>query len=382
MKKFALVLFVFALTMSCHKPVTVTVSNETDVELGQRIVEVKADDILGKIDADFFYVTDAKGVEIPCQVTYDSLIIFPADVAAGSSADFYFHPSDSAHCYNNLVWGRIYPERRDDVAYENQLVGFRIYGPATQAAGERAFGYDLFLKYPSDSIIVPGLYAPETDPAVWAKVDSLRNISNELADEFINSFSYHIDHGKGFDPFAVGPTLGAGVAALIENDSIAYPWCYESAEILDNGPLRFTVALHFTGGEHRVISLDAYSYVNKCRVWFDSIAEPATIVAGFPLRDDSEPYASAADGIVAYSSPVSGDDSGRALLGIYCPERFDSTFVKDNHILGSSTIKPAEKFTYYWGFSWDKTEIPTMPQWLDYLNTVKAGYILEIRNKK
>ncbi len=48
------------------------------------------------------------------------------------------------------------------------------------------------------------------------------------------------------DCYAVGPTLGAGVAALMVNDTIIYPWCYKHQEILDNGPLRFTVKLEFT----------------------------------------------------------------------------------------------------------------------------------------
>lgn len=380
MKKIAFILLICAFTVSCHKPISVTIGNESGIELSERIVEIKGGDILKSLGSDYFYITDAAGREIPSQFTYDSLIIFPVDVRAGASEEYFFHASDTAHIYNNVVWGKIYPERRDDVAYENQLVGFRIYGPGTQKAGEKAFGYDLFLKYPSDSIIVPDLYAPETDAAVWAKVDSLRNISPELADEFINSFSYHIDHGKGFDPFAVGPTLGAGVAAIMENDSIAYPWCYESAEILDNGPLRFTVALHFTSGEHRIISLDAYSYMNKCKVWFDGISETEIIVAGFPLRDDSEPYASADAGIIAYSSPVSGEDSGRALLGIYSPEKFDSTFIKDNHILGASVLKPGKTYNYMWGFSWDKTEIPDMEQWIAYIRTLSARYTIEIHN--
>ena len=380
MKKIAFILLICAFIVSCHKPISVTIGNESGIELGERIVEIKGGDILKSLGSDYFYITDAAGREIPSQFTYDSLIIFPVDVRAGASEEYFFHASDTAHIYNIVVWGKIYPERRDDVAYENQLVGFRIYGPGTQKAGEKAFGYDLFLKYPSDSIIVPELYAPETDPAVWAKVDSLRNISPELADEFINSFSYHIDHGKGFDPFAVGPTLGAGVAALMGNDTIAYPWCYESAEILDNGPLRFTVALHFTSGEHRIISLDAYSYMNKCNVWFDGISETETIVAGFPLRDDSEPYASADAGIIAYSSPVSGEDSGRALLGIYSPEKFDSTFIKDNHILGASVLKPGKTYDYMWGFSWDKTEIPDMEQWIAYIRTLSARYTIEIHN--
>ncbi len=29
------------------------------------------------------------------------------------------------------------------------------------------------------------------------------------------------------------------------NDTIIYPWCYKTQEVLDNGPLRFTVKLEF-----------------------------------------------------------------------------------------------------------------------------------------
>lgn len=351
---------------------SVSVANETGTNPGTRLVEVKAQDLFAVLGRQPFAITDGNGSDVPWQLTYDSLIVFPADVPPGESAEFVFTPSDTVPVYRDLTWGRIYPERRDDIAYENQLAGFRIYGPGTQQAGEKAFGYDLFFKYPSDSIVLPELYAPETSPGVWAKVDSLRNIDVRLADEFVNSFSYHVDHGKGFDPFAVGPTLGAGVAALMTNDSIIYPWCYESARILDNGPLRFTVALDFATGEHRLVTLDAYSYLNRCVVWYDGMTSDTDIVAGFPLRDDVEPYASAADGIIAYSSPVSGDDSGRALLGILCPVGFKSTAKKDGHILGVTTLRPGERFEYYWGFSWDKTEIPTMEAWLKYLKQCRA----------
>ena len=63
----------------------------------------------------------------------------------------------------------------------------------------------------------------------------------KAADELVRTFSYHIDHGYGMDCYAVGPTLGAGVSALMVNDTIIYPWCYKTQEVLDNGPLRFTI---------------------------------------------------------------------------------------------------------------------------------------------
>ena len=161
--------------------------------------------------------------------------------------------------YDSKAEGRVYPERADDLAWENDIVGFRAYGPTTQRKGERAYGYDIFFKYPDKGLVLEKLYGPETSPKTWQTVDSLRAISKEQAEEYINSISYHIDHGLGMDCYAVGPTLGDGVAARLLNDSIAFAWCYESAEVLDNGPLRFTARLNFAPkdsvSESRIITL-------------------------------------------------------------------------------------------------------------------------------
>ena len=47
---------------------------------------------------------------------------------------------------------------------ENDLGGFRAYGPALQARGERGFGYDLFTKYNTTEPILESLYAEELNP--------------------------------------------------------------------------------------------------------------------------------------------------------------------------------------------------------------------------
>lgn len=374
--------------VSCGEgTVEVKVANETGEDLGTRVVELNAAEILGKLDSKGFFITDFYGNEIPSQLTHDSLILFACNIEAGGSQIFKIHKSDSIHNYPSTVWGAFYPKRRDDLSYENELVGFRIYGPGTQQAGEKAFGYDLFFKYPTEELIVPQLYAPETDDAVWAKVDSLRKIDNNLAEEYIKTFSYHLDHGKGMDCYAVGPTLGAGVAAIMQNDSIVYPWCYNTAEILDNGPLRFTAVLKFAPvkinssevTEVRKISLDSYSYLNNCEVRYEGLSNQVEIVAGFPLRDDSKPVVSTKDGLVAYADPTQGDTNGKALLGIKTKTASDSSLEKDKHILLSYTLKPGNPFIYKWGFSWDKTEIPTMDEWVKYLEKADLQYSVMIK---
>lgn len=270
----------------------------------------------------------------------------------------------------SVATGRIYPERADDIAWENEFVGFRAYGPATQAKGEKAFGYDIFFKHPNPEPVLERLYEPETNPATWVTVDSLRSIDPALADEYIKTFSYHIDHGLGMDCYAVGPTLGAGVAARMQGDTIAYPWCYEKAEVLENGPERFTVRMDFAPvdgvTEHRLITLRRGEYLNDTKVWYDGLTEPVTMVAGFPLRDGSRPFADLSKGVLAYSDPTQGPDNGRAQLGIILPGA-DALLNADGHILLSRTLAPADTLSYRWGFSWNRGKIKDFPSWTHYL---------------
>lgn len=367
---------------------TVAVTNATEEAIGPRLIEIPAGEILTRLGSKGMILTDREGREIPYQLTYDSLIVFRADVPQGATFKYTFHPCDTLSAFTPTVAGQTYAKRRDDISYENELIGFRIYGPGTQQAGEKAFGYDIFFKHPTDTLIVPQLYAPETDDAVWAKEDSLRKIDPTLADDFIKTFSYHIDHGLGMDCYAVGPTLGDGVAAIATRDSIHYPWCYESAEILDNGPLRFTLRLDFAPveiegravTEHRLISFDSGSHLNNTKVWYDGLDKEQDIVTGFPLRDETEPIEDLSAGIIAYSDPTQGTDNGRALLGLRVENGTDSILRRDNHILISKHINPADTFVYKWGFAWDRADIKSLHEWNAYLHRTPLAYKVEIKD--
>lgn len=358
-----------------HDKLEVVVDKPSELARCGRMMEVSADSVLGILGGKFCYVTDASGKEVPSQITHDSRLIFPVAMSDNESEVYYIIPSDTLHTYESLVAGRLYPERADDVAWENEKVGFRIYGPATQAKGERSFGYDIFFKYPDKGLVLEKLYEPETNPATWVKRDSLAAIDPELADEFVKSFSYHLDHGLGMDCYAVGPTLGDGVAAILDNDTISFPWCYDKADVLDNGPLRFTVALDFaprvigtdTVTEHRLISLDSGSNLNSCTVWYDGLSSPREIVVGFPLRDDSPAFADKENGILAYADPTQGPDNGKALLGVVANAPAVDYVQQEGHALLKFNIEPGKPFKYRWGFSWDRTDIPDLDSWFDYL---------------
>lgn len=337
--------------------------------------------LLHELGAGYVYVVDSNGAEVPSQITCDSMLLFSVDIPAGGAAGFSVLPSDTMRVYAPVATGRVYPERADDLAWENDVAGFRAYGPATQSRGERAFGYDIFFKHRSDEPMLPVLYRDETDPAVWARVDSLRAIDPKLADDYVASFSYHIDHGLGMDCYAVGPTLGDGMAAFVDGDTICYAWCYDTAEVLENGPVRFTARLDFAPRpvrgdsavvEHRIISLDKGMYLNRQKTWFEGRSDSLLICAGMPMRQGHE--VRNGDGYTAVTDLTQGPDNGTALLGVLMPGG-KSGLISDGHSIVASVLAPADTLEHWWGFAWDRQTIKSLGQWTDYMKEASKAAV-------
>lgn len=392
-------LFCFACNDS--RMVTVTVTNPLAMERSNEMVEVSMEtvtDRLGLADTAQIVVLNVDGQQVPYQITYDGKVIFPAAIAAGGTATYTIQ-TGTPEAFDVKACGRCYPERMDDMAWENDLVAFRAYGPALQAKGERGFGYDLFTKYNTTEPILEAMYAKELDKETLAKIAELKKTDPKAAAELSRERSYHIDHGYGMDCYAVGPTLGAGVAALMVNDTIIYPWCYKNQEILDNGPLRFTVKLEFTPltvkgdstvVETRLITLDAGSHLNKTAVSYSNLKETLPIVAGIVLHEpDGAVVADAANGYITYVDPTTGPDNGKIFMGAAVPAvvkdaktvLFSEKEKKernnaDGHVLAVSDYEPGSEYVYYWGFAWDKADIKTADAWNRYM----ADFAQKVRN--
>ena len=392
-------LFCFACNDS--RTVTVTVTNPLAMERSNEMVEVSMEtvtDRLGLADTAQIVVLNANGQQVPYQITYDGKVIFPAAIAAGGTATYTIQ-TGTPEAFDVKACGRCYPERMDDMAWENDLVAFRAYGPALQAKGERGFGYDLFTKYNTTEPMLEAMYAKELDKETLAKIAELKKTDPKAAAELSRERSYHIDHGYGMDCYAVGPTLGAGVAALMVNDTIIYPWCYKNQEILDNGPLRFTVKLEFTPltvkgdstvVETRLITLDAGSHLNKTAVSYSNLKETLPIVTGIVLHEpDGAVVADAANGYITYVDPTTGPDNGKIFMGAAVPAvvkdaktvLFSEKEKKernnaDGHVLAVSDYEPGSEYVYYWGFAWDKADIKTADAWNRYM----ADFAQKVRN--
>ena len=167
-----------------------TVSNSSSLDRTNEIVELPFPALSMKMQDKSFIIVDSDGKQIPYQITHDQLVVFPANVTANGKVTYTVKEGTPIE-YSALVYGQQYPERVDDVAWENDRIAFRTYGPALQATGEKAYGFDVWVKR-APELVVKERYRKELEDKI----------------------SYHTDHGNGLDYYKVGPTLGAGTPAL------------------------------------------------------------------------------------------------------------------------------------------------------------------------
>lgn len=385
MKKLFFLFFSIACVMSLtscaggKKPVRIAYSlySLPEVDYARASKQAGADDVA---------VFDSKGNIVPSQRTHDGKLIF-----ANGRGAYSFKPAQAGYMPDSVAWGRIFPERDDDLAWENDNVAFRAYGPAIQKRGEKLYGYDLFCKRATGHPVLETLYAGQCSGENWRKYHQLRKEGKtDEAKALEKSFTYHVDHGLGLDCYAVGPTLGAGATAVVLDDgSLAFPWCYESAEILDNGPLRFTV--HFTMSpmevdgntvvEHRIISLDAGSNLNRTEIWYEGMQKPHLLATGFVLHDDAPVTANVAGRYMSYIDPTTDPASadGKIFVGIVLKKKpVEMKEIKANGMRDFAAISkynPGDRFVYYWGFAWEKgplagSSFPTLNAWNAYLQNM------------
>lgn len=382
MKKIFFAVATAFMLFSCSQkePVTVTVTNPLTLDRAGEMVEVSMAQISSKLqlpDTAQLVVFDENGLEVPYQITYDDMLIFPVSVKGEASAVYVIsegtpQPVDVSAC------GRQFPERLDDVAWENDRAAYRAYGPALQERGERGFGYDVWTKSVPDMVV-----------------------EDRYEKELNQHISYHVDHGNGMDCYAVGPTLGGGTAALFPDSTIVYPYCYKECEVLDNGPLRFTVKLEYnpldvkgdtTIIETRVISLDKGSQLNKTVVTYDNLKEITPVVTGIVLHKQN-PLGYSFDanaGYIAYADSTENpkNDNGVIYVGAVFPANIQATtqlFTEAaqkehggalGHVLGISEYEPGAEYIYYWGSGWSKYGFGTDTDWTRYLEE----YAQKVRN--
>ena len=386
MKKISyLLLAIFAFACTPEKKVEVTICNPSAMDRPNEITEIGMDAV-SKLQGETFIITDNQGKQIPYQITYDNKIIFPVSLKAGENATYQI-TSGTPEEFKIITCGKHYPERVDDIAWENDRIAFRVYGPALQASGEKAFGCDIWVKRVEEPV-VEMRYKTELNPETKARIAELRKTDPKAAKALSDSVSYHIDHGNGLDYYKVGPTLGAGTSALLDNETIVYPYCYKDFQILDNGPLRFTVKLVYNPLtiqkdtnviETRTISLDAGSQMNKVMIAYENLSVATPVVTGIVLHEPSEDYqADASKGYIAYADPEDSTNGQTYAAAVFPNKINEAKAVKfsdkekkergaNGHVLAYSTYTPGNVYTYYCGAGWSKWGFENSTEWFNHV---------------
>ena len=400
-----------AVWMHAADRVTITVSNPI-ASSRMEMVEVDVSAIQKKLQTEKdIVVMDANGGEIPSQITWDGKLIFQVGVA-GKGKSIYYAQKGTPQSYEVKAKGRLFVERQDEFGWENDKVAYRVYGHGG------AVGYDLFNKSTSD-LMLDYWYASEQNQEMRSVSKQLSERGyQDLADQVYNAFCYHIDHGKGMDCYTVGPTLGGGANALLNKDgSLFMPQCYKTFEILDQGPLRFTVRFtypeqDFNGEkvvETRIISLDAGSHFNRVVVSYQGLSQPTKIAAGTVIHK-SNPTAyvlSPENGYLGYEDL--GDASvynakyrdelakqmGKIYIGLLFPNKDISMTYQQRenglatgHILANCQLStPNSQLTYYFGSGWNRnpnTGFASLTDWEAHLSqaamSVRNPLVVKLKN--
>lgn len=359
---FAAIILVALSSCSMSKNVAkINVKNTTTLERSNEIVEVDWSKVSKKLSlnqGNNIQVTDSEGKAITHQLVTNGndspeTLIFPVNLNSKEKKTYYVVVTGRTREYDPLVYGRLVPERQDDFAWENNRVAYRVYGPALQATGEISNGLDIWVKRTENLVINK-----------WYK------------DDLAGKASYHADHGEGLDFYKVGPTLGLGMTAPVYNEKLCLGKNFTQAEVLDNGPLRISFKLHYAPysvgnnevTETRIITLDAYNYLNKIEKIFESDNKELYLATGFVLsgKDEQITYSDNYNGIISYQVPTD-KNNGTIFTGAINLMGYEKSELANNHFLGYNHFESGKKYTYYTGGGWSKSGFDSFEDWNIYL---------------
>lgn len=332
---------------------TVSVRNMTALDRTDETVSVAFDELgISGLTAENAVVKTSEGKEIPSQTITGKdgalSLIFQTSVKAESSASFVVSKG-RPQVYDTLAWSRYVPERKDDYAYENNLVVGRIYGPALEAP--RTFG-----------------------PDVWIK-----NTPAFIFDKWLAGRDFHHNHGEGMDCYMVGNALGGGACAPVSGDKVFIGDNWATQQRLSNGPLRteaeFTCPAFDVDGRsvtaHRGLSLDANTRLVHWTTSFTTEdGDSLDVAVGAVLHDVvskecGQDYISFTEWASDSKQPQT---DGLISIGLILSDSFKAEVCEINrHACLKLRVASGETVEFWTASGWDQGGIESPEAWNAYM---------------
>ena len=289
----------------------------------------------------------------------------PAQVMAEAQALY------DAQARTPRALARLVPERLEDLAWENDKVAFRIYGPPLRESVEDS-GIDAWFKrvpYP----VLNSWYAQSLGPT---------------------GKSYHVDHGEGYDGFHTGDTRGVGGLGLWIDGKLISSDTYTQATIHWTGPEVaefsnvFAYPVKFKGQtvyEHRYTRLRLGERLSEINSFFSTDNSPnAKPIRDFPHEiaiglvtqdaDKAAIHINAAVGTLAVTEPIGEHQLGTGVLidpaRVRRGERLPAPAQapKNAHGLLIAQVDSQGYLRYRAGFAWSgDDDIRNAQEWTEYL---------------
>lgn len=257
---------------------------------------------------------------------------------------------------------RYAPDRDFDLAWENDLVAFRVYG-----------------KQPNENSGLSGVDC-------WHKKVSYP-IADKWYKEHAKGISYHEDSGEGCDKYHVGKTRGCGGLGIWQDEQILASGLYESWEVVSQTAtyLSFKLVYSWLINGERIVETRIISIENGSQLYS---AESYFTKNGFPIKDleiaiglstqngtahvtlgEKEGYISAWHGL--------GDpEMGMLGTGVIIDSKFLISMLEqksdnkdESHVIAVVKTDTNGKIKYKAGFAWNKAgKISDQSNWNDYLS--------------
>lgn len=371
MKK--LIVFAVALLLavssafSKEKQIVIHVKNPLKLDRPAAVVSVQWKELklrLPSLDPDRIAIQETSSKnDVTFQVVDDNQdgtpeeLVFQSSFKAGESKEFVIKQSTEKPLFKPLTDVRFVPPR-EDVAWENDRIAFRVYGPPLAKEGSNN-GIDIWTKRVRSLIVEKWYAGEEQNPKI----------------------SYHEDHGEGADYFNVGSSLGDGACALLQGDSLYQPGVFSKYRIIATGPLQAIFELTYSPivyegkkiTERMRITLSAGLNLNKIDVTFlsESGKGIATFAAGIVKRKGTTTYRDEKSGWTSlWGLTTDKEEVGYLGTGIVMPKTFlKGTKENDIHSLMIGKAEYGKTFTYYAGAGWTRSrDFAIAEDWNKYLS--------------
>ena len=255
-------------------------------------------------------------------------------------------------------FARHVPERFDDVAWENDRIAYRVYGPALEDHEKTGSGID-----------------------VWAK-----STKALVIDRWYKSTSYHKDHGEGLDFYLVGQGRGCGGLGVWNGKALDVSRVWESHKILESGPDRASIELTYapwTSGdrkawETRRITLEAGSNLNRLESTIGSDRpDPLVVGIGISRRAGDAAVLDRKRGLLSCWGSTQGPNGGIACGVLVDPPSVVDMVETPGDRLVLVKATPGKPFVYYAGAGWSKSGFPNVEVWERYLREYPTRFAAE-----